>query len=97
MQAVNFMRLAEIVLQIELVVYKIHIWRFSMFKKMFLAFVLSGVLAGSSLAFASLTVSTAPCSCCGAACICEVCECDENGCACDIAGDCACDTDCCAS
>jgi hypothetical protein len=40
--------------------------------------------------------ASAPCSCCEQ-CACDTCVCNEQGCACDTGGDCACSGSCCAT
>ena len=69
-----------------------------MIKNTLLALVLVGGLAATSLAFGAFsTTPEAPCACCGDACTCLDCRCDEEGCACDTGGRCACDEGCSSS
>ena len=69
-----------------------------MIKNTLLALVLVGGLAATSYAFGAFsTTPKAPCVCCGDACTCLDCLCDEEGCACDIGGRCACDEGCSSS
>lgn len=58
-----------------------------------------GVVLACAIAvpFLAGAVSSAPCACCGADCVCENCQCDELGCACSSGGECVCDTQCCAT
>ena len=65
-----------------------------MIKNILLAVVLVGGLAATSLAFGAFSTPQPPCSCCGDACTCVICLCDEQGCACDTGGRCACDESC---